>query len=30
LLGSQPDEHPRKNAVHQLKDLLDRYLVCFK
>jgi hypothetical protein len=30
LLGPQPDEHPRKNAGHQLKDLLDRYLVCFE
>jgi hypothetical protein len=30
LLGPQPDEHPRKNVVHQLKDLLDRYPVCFE
>jgi hypothetical protein len=30
LLGPQPDEHPCKNVVHQLKDLLDRYLVFFK
>jgi hypothetical protein len=30
LLGPQPDEHPCKNAVHQLKDLLDRYPVYFE
>jgi hypothetical protein len=30
LIGPQPDEHPRKNVVHQLKNLLDRYLVCFE
>jgi hypothetical protein len=30
LLGPQPDKHPRKNAAHQLKDLLDRYPVCFE
>jgi hypothetical protein len=30
LLGPQPDKDPRKNAVYQLKDFLDRYPVRFK
>jgi hypothetical protein len=30
LLGPEPDEHPRKNVVHQLKDILDKYPVSFE
>jgi hypothetical protein len=30
LLRPQPNKHPRKNAVYQLEDILDRYLACFE
>jgi hypothetical protein len=30
LLGPQPDKNPRKNAVNQLEDFLDRYPVRFQ